>query len=264
MSKQIIFHDEARRLLKRGIDKVADAVRITIGPKGRNVILDKGYGTPTITNDGVTIAKEISLKDKIENMGAEIMKEVASKTKDLAGDGTTTAVILAQAIINEGLKKTTLGTNPMGIRLGIEAGASEVVNTLKALAKPLKSKQEIEQVATIAAESEEYGRIIAEAVNKVGEDGVVTVEESQAFSVESELVEGMQFDRGYVSPYMVTDAERMEADYHDSLLLIYDKKISTIKEILPLLDKLLQSGKKDLVIIAEDVDGEALATLVVN
>ncbi len=264
MSKQIIFDEQARAALKRGIDQVANAVRVTIGPKGRNVILDKGYGTPMITNDGVTIAKEITLKDKVENMGAEIVKDVAQKTNDIAGDGTTTAVILTQALVSEGFKKTTLGVNAMGVKAGIEAAAREVVIVLKALAKPINSKQEIKQIATISAESEEFGGIIAEAIDKVGKDGVVTVEESQSFTVESELVEGMQFDKGYLSPYMVTDAERMEASYEDPLILITDKKISTVKEILPLLEKLAQSGKKELVIIAEEVDGEALATLVVN
>lgn len=264
MSKQIIFGDNARKALKRGIDQVADAVRITIGPKGRNVILDKGYGTPTITNDGVSIAKEITLKDKVENMGAEIIKDVAQKTNDTAGDGTTTAVVLAQAIMSEGFKKTTLGVNAMGIKLGIEHATREVVQALRDLAKPIKNKEEIKQVAIISAESEEFGGIIAEAIEKVGKNGVVTVEESQTFGVESELVEGMQFEKGYSSPYMITDAERMEAVYREPLILLTDKKISSIKDILPLLEKLAQSGKKDLVIIADDVDGEALTTLVVN
>lgn len=264
MSKQIIFGDNARKLLKSGIDQVADAVKITIGPKGRNVVFDKGYGAPTITNDGVSIAKEITLKDKIGNMGAEIIKDVASKTNDAAGDGTTTAVVLTQAIIEEGFKKTSLGVNAMGIRHGIEAATREVVSALKAIAKPIKNKEEIKQVATISAESAEFGTIIAEAIDKVGKDGVVTVEESQSFGVESELVEGMQFDKGYVSPYMITDGDRMEAEYGDALILLTDKKISSIKEILPLLEKLAQAGKKELVIIADDIDGEAMATLVVN
>jgi chaperonin GroEL len=264
MSKQIIFGDKTRRSLKIGIDKVADAVKVTIGPKGRNVVLDKGFGTPIITNDGVSIAKEISLSDKIENMGAEIIKEVATKTNDIAGDGTTTAIVLTQAIMTEGLKRTTLGVNTMGVKLGIEAAADAVIKELKAMAKPIKSKAEIAQVATISAENAEFGEIIANAIDKVGKDGVVTVEESQSFGVESEFVEGMQFDRGYISPYMVTDGERMEADYDDPQILITDKKISSIKEILPLLEKLAQTGKKELVIIAEDIDGEALATLVVN
>lgn len=264
MSKQIIFNDQARQLLKSGIDKVASAVRVTIGPKGRNVVIDKGYGAPMITNDGVTIAKEISLKDKIENMGAELVKEVASKTNDTAGDGTTTAVILTQALVEQGFKKTTLGVNAMGIRLGIEAAAVEVVKALRTLAKPIKGLGETKQVATISAESEEFGEIIADAIDKVGKDGVVTVEESQSFTVESELVEGMQFDKGYASPYMITDPDRMEAEYQDPLILITDKKLSAVKDILPVLEKVATSGKKELVIIAEDIDGEALATLVVN
>ncbi|MFA5736911.1 MAG: chaperonin GroEL [Candidatus Paceibacterota bacterium] len=264
MAKQITFNDDARKALKRGIDQVANAVKITIGPKGRNAVLDKGYGAPTITNDGVSIAKEITLTDKVENMGAEIIKDVASKTNDIAGDGTTTAVILTQAIVEEGFKKTTLGVNAMGVKAGIEAAAAKVVKELKTMAKPIKDKNEIVQVATISAESEEFGKIIADAIEKVGKDGVVTVEESQSFEVESEFVEGMQFDKGYVSPYMITDAERMEAVYEDSAILITDKKISTIKEILPLLEKLASAGRKELVIIADDVDGEALTTFVVN
>ncbi len=264
MAKQILYGDEARQAIKRGVDAVASAVKITIGPKGRNVILDKGFGAPTITNDGVSIAKEITLKNRVENLGAEIIKDVAGKTNDMAGDGTTTAVVLAQAIIEEGFKKTTLGANAMGVRLGIEAAAREVVEALKSMAKPIKSSEEIRQVAAISAESEEFGAIIAEAIEKVGKDGVVTVEESQSFGVESELVEGMQFDKGYVSPYMITDSERMEAVYNDASILITDRKISSIKDILPLLEKLAQTGKKELVIIAEDVDGEALPTLVLN
>lgn len=264
MSKQIHFGDDARALLKTGIDKVADTVKVTIGPKGRNVMIDKGYGAPMITNDGVSISKDITLSNKIENMGAEMIKDVASKTNDNAGDGTTTSVVLAQALINEGLKKTTLGVNTMGVRLGMEACADEVVKALKAMAKPIKSKEEIMQVATISAESAEFGKIIADAIDKVGKDGVVTVEESQSFNVESELIEGMQFDKGYASPYMITDGERMEAEYNDSYILITDKKISSIKEILPLLEGLAGAGKKELVIIADDVDGEALTTLVLN
>lgn len=264
MAKQIIFDDSARKALKKGIDKVANAVKVTIGPKGRNVVLDKGYGAPTITNDGVSIAKEITLADKVENMGAEIVKEVASKTNDIAGDGTTTAVVLTQAIADEGFKKTTLGVNAMGVKLGIEAASAAVVEELRKMAKPIKNKEEIKQVATISAESEEFGEIIADAIDKVGKDGVVTVEESQSFGVESEVVSGMQFDKGYASPYMITDTERMEAEYSDAHILITDKKISSIKDIVPLLEKLAQTGKKDLVIIAEDVEGEAMATLVVN
>lgn len=264
MSKQIIFNEDARKALKKGVDAVSDAVKITIGPRGRNVILDKGYGAPTITNDGVTIAKDISLKNKFENMGAEIAKEVASKTNDVAGDGTTTSVILTQAIVAEGMKYTTMGVSAMGIKSGIESATSEIVAALKDIAKPIKSKDEIRQVATISAESEEIGKKIADTIDKVGKDGVVTVEESQSVGIDSEVTMGLQFDKGYVSPYMITDAERMEAEYNDPLVLITDKKISTIKEILPLLESMAQSGKKELVIIADDVDGEALATFVVN
>jgi chaperonin GroEL len=264
MAKQILFNAEARKALKAGIDKVADAVKITLGPRGRNVVLDRGYGTPTITNDGVSIAKDITLPDKFENMGAEIIKEVATKTNELAGDGTTTAIVLMQAIIAEGVKQTAMGVNAMGIKLGIESAKTEVVHALKALAKPIKSKEEIMQVATISAESAEIGRIIADTIDKVGKDGVVTVEESQSFGVDREIVEGFDFDKGYVSPYMITNPDRMEAEYRDVPVLLTDKKISSIKEILPLLEKLAQSGKKDLVIIADDVDGEALTTFVLN
>ncbi len=264
MSKQIIYGNDAREALKRGVDKVANAVKITIGPKGRNVIIDKGYGAPIITNDGVTIAKEITLTDKIENMGAEIVKDVANKTNEMAGDGTTTAVVLTQAIVEGGFKKTSLGANAMGVRLGIEYATKDVVAALVAMAKPIKSKQEVVQVATISAESEEFGKIIADAIDKVGKDGVVTVEESQSFTVESEIVEGMQFDKGYSSPYMITNSDRMEAEYQDPMILITDKKITSIKDILPLLEKIVATGRKELVIIADDLDGEALATLVVN
>jgi len=264
MSKQIIFNEQARKALKRGVDIVADTVKITIGPRGRNVVLDKGYGGPTITNDGVSIAKEITLKDKFENMGAEIVKEVAQKTNDSAGDGTTTSVILTQAIVAEGMKQTTMGVNAMGVKFGIEKATERVVQALKDIAKPIKTKDEIRQVASISAESEEIGKIIADTIDKVGKDGVVTVEESQSFGVESEIAQGLEFDKGYVSPYMITDAERMEAKFEDPAILITDKKISGVKEILPLLEKLAQTGKKELVIIAEEVEGEALATFVVN
>ena len=264
MAKKILYNEDARKALKRGVDAVADAVKLTLGPRGRNVVLDKGYGSPTITNDGVSIAREITIKDKFENMGAEIAKEVASKTNDVAGDGTTTATILVQAIVSEGLKQTTMGMNAMGIRQGIEAAAKDVVKALKAIAKPIKSDEEVKQVATISAESEELGEIIANTIKKVGKDGVVTVEESQSTELESEIVEGIQFDKGYVSAYMITNPERMEAEFRDPAILVTDKKISTVKEILPLLEQLAQTGKKDLVIIAEDVDGEALATFVVN
>jgi chaperonin GroEL len=264
MSKQILFGDEARKALKRGVDKVSDAVKITIGPKGRNVVLDKGYGSPIITNDGVSIAKDITLPNKFENLGAEIVKEVATKTNDIAGDGTTTSVILTQAIISEGLKQTTLGLGVMGIRMGIEQATTDVVSALKSISKPIKTKDEIRQIAVISAESEEIGKIIAETIDKVGKDGVVTVEESPSFGVESEVVEGMEFDKGYVSAYMVTNGDRMEAEYKDAPILITDKKISAIKDILPLLEKVAGTGKKDLVIIADDVDGEALTTFVLN
>src|SRR3990167_4647013 len=264
MAKQILFNEKARSALKAGVDKVADAVKITLGPRGRNVVYDRGYGSPMITNDGVSIAKEITLPDKFENMGAEIVKEVASKTNDIAGDGTTTAVVLTQAIVSEGMKQVAMGLNAMGLRRGIEKAAEEAVKALRDMAKPIKGKNEIRQVATISAESEEIGKIIAETIEKVGKDGVVTVEESQSFGVESEVVEGLEFDKGYASPYMITNGERMEASYKDALILVTDKKITAINDILPLLEKVVQTGKKDLVIIADDVEGEALTTFVVN
>jgi len=264
MAKQVIFDEAVRSALKRGVDIVAAAVKVTLGPKGRNVALDKSWGGPTITNDGVSIAKEITLADKFENMGASIVKEVATKTNDKAGDGTTTAVVLTQAIIHEGLKRTALGANAMMVRRGIEAAARDAVDELKKMAREVKGKNDIRQVAMIAAESEELGKIIADTVEKVGKDGVVTVEESQSFGIDSDFVDGMEFDKGYVSAYMITNAERMEAESKDASILITDKKISTVKDILPLLEKLAQSGKRDLVIIADDVDGEALATFVVN
>ena len=264
MAKQILFDEKARQAIKRGIDQLAAAVKITLGPKGRNVALGKSFGGPQITNDGVTIAKEIELEDKFENMGAELVKEVASKTNDAVGDGTTTSVILAQALIHEGLKYATAGVNVIGLRQALEEGRDEVVKILKQLAKPVKKKEEVIQVAAISAESEELGKIIAEAIEKVGKDGAVTVEESQGTGIEKEVVEGMQFDRGYVSPYMVTNAERMETVLDDPYILITDKKISSIQDILPLLEKLVKTGKKEVVIVAEDVGGDALATLVVN
>lgn len=264
MAKQIIFNEEARQKLKGGINILADAVRVTLGPKGRNVVLDKGFGGPTITNDGVTIAKEIELEDKFENMGAQLIKEVATKTNDAAGDGTTTATILAQAIVNEGLKMVAAGANPMAIRRGIEKASASAVEALKKNAKTISGKEEISQVASISANSKEIGELIAEVIDMVGRDGVITVEQSQTLGLEKEVVEGMQFDQGYISPYMVTDTARMEAFIENPFILITDKKISAISEILPLLESISQSGKKDLVIIAEDVDGEALATLVVN
>lgn len=264
MAKQILFNREARESLKRGVDKVANAVRVTIGPRGRNVVLDKGYGAPTITNDGVTIAKDISLKDKFENMGAEIVKEVASKTNDTAGDGTTTSVIITQALVEMGFKRSLAGTNSMGVRRGIEEAVTDAIDTLRKMSKPIKTDDEVRQVATIAAESEGIGTIIANTIKKIGKDGVVTVEESQTFGVDSEIVEGLEFDKGYLSPYMITNTERMEAEYRDPAILVTDKKISVIKDVLPILEKLAASGKKDLVIIAEDVDGEALTTFIVN
>ena len=264
MSKQIEYQEDARKKLKAGADKLANAVKVTIGPKGRNVVLDKGFGAPTITNDGVTIAKEIELEDKIENLGAEIVKEVAEKTNDVAGDGTTTAVVLAQRIISEGLKNVAAGANPLAIKRGIEKGVNQIVEELKRIKKEITTKEEKAQVATISAESEEIGNLIAEAMDEVGKDGVITVEESKGFGLQKEIVKGLQFDRGYASPYMITDSERMEAVYEDPYILITDKKISALSDILPILEKIAKSGKKELVIIADDVDGEALATLVVN
>ncbi|MDO8561842.1 MAG: chaperonin GroEL [bacterium] len=264
MAKKVLFDEDVRSALKRGVDVVAGAVRVTLGPRGRNVALDKSWGGPTITNDGVTIAKEITLADKFENMGASIVKEVASKTNDKAGDGTTTAVVLTQAIVHEGLKRTAMGANAMIVRRGIEAAAKDAVAALQAMARPVKGKADIRQVASISAESEELGKTIADTVEKVGKDGVVTVEESQSLGIESDFVEGMEFDKGYVSAYMITNPERMEAEMRDASIFITDRKISTVKDILPLLEKLAQTGKKDLCIIADDVDGEALATFVVN
>lgn len=255
---------DARKKIKLGIDKVADTVKTTLGPRGRNVILDKGYGSPTITNDGVSIAKEIDLGDKFENIGAQLVKEVASKTNDVAGDGTTTSTVMAQALIGEGLKFVETGMNPIEIRRGMEAAKNDVVEILKKNSKKIGSKSEIEQVATISAESEEMGKVIAQVMDEVGKDGVITVEESQTFGFEKEIVEGMNFDKGYISPYMITDIEGQKAELKEPYILITDKKISSIAEILPLLEKIAGSGKKEMAIIAEDVDGEALATLVVN
>lgn len=250
--------------MKTGADKLANAVKITLGPKGRNVVLEKGFGSPTITNDGVTIAKEIELEDKIENLGAEIVKEVAEKANSVAGDGTTTAVVLAQAIISEGIKNVEAGANPLALRLGIEKGVAKVVEALRKMSKQISTKEEKAQVATISAEDLEIGNLIAEAMEEVGNDGVITVEESKTFGIQKEIVKGLQFDRGYISPYMITNTERMEAAYEDPYILITDKKISSVQEILPVLEKVVQAGKKELVIIADDVDGEALATLLVN
>jgi len=264
MAKQILFNEKARAKLKAGVDKMADTVKITLGPKGRAVILDKGYGSPTITLDGVTIAKEIELKDRIENIGAELIKEVASKTNDIAGDGTTTATLLAQIFINEGLKNVTSGVDPIAMRRGMDKAYEEVLKALKELAQKISSKEEIAQVATISARDPEVGKLIADVIEQVGKDGVVTVEESQTLGLTKELVEGLQFDRGYISAYMVTNQERMETVMENPYILVTDQKISTITSLLPLLEKLVQSGKKDLVIIADDIDGEALTTLVLN
>ncbi|MEI6478264.1 MAG: chaperonin GroEL [bacterium] len=264
MAKQLIFSEDARGSLRRGVNILADSVKVTLGPKGRNVVLDKSYGSPIITNDGVTIAKEIELEDKFENMGAQLIKEVASKTNDIAGDGTTTATVLAQAMINEGLKNVAAGANPMVIRHGIEKGVALIVERLRANSKQVKGKQEIANVATISAGDAEVGSLIAEVMEKVGRAGVITVEEGQTFGYASEVVEGMQFDNGYIAPYMVTDPQRMEAVYSDAMILVTDKKISSIQEILPLLEAMAGAGKKNLVIIAEDVDGDALTTLILN
>ncbi|MFC1632566.1 chaperonin GroEL [Patescibacteria group bacterium] len=264
MAKQIKFNEEARQSIKAGVDKLAEAVKVTLGPKGRNVLLDKGFGAPTITNDGVTIAKEIELEDKFENLGAQLVMEVATKTNDAAGDGTTTATLLAQSIITEGLKNVTAGTNPMPMRQGIEKGVAAVTAELQNISKPVSTKEEIAQVASISADNDEVGKLIAEVMDQVGNDGVVTVEESQTFGLDKEVVEGMQFDNGYMSPYMITDTDRMEAVFEDAHVLITDKKISAIQDILPVLEKVAQAGHKNFVIIAEDIEGEALATLIVN
>jgi len=264
MSKMIVFSDEAREKIRDGVNKLADTVKVTLGPKGRSVVLEKGFGAPTITNDGVTIAKAIELEDKYENMGAQLVKEVASKTNDVAGDGTTTATILAQAMINEGVKYVAAGANPIQIRLGIEKATAAIVATIEKNSKKISKKEEIAQVATVSAGNENIGNMIAEVMDKVGKDGVVTVEESNTMGMETDVVEGMQFDNGYISQYMITEAASMKATLENPYILITDKKISSIQEILPLLEKIAQSGKKDIVIIAEDIDGEALATLVVN
>lgn len=264
MAKQIIYDEKARGALKRGVDQLANAVKVTLGPKGRNVVIEKSYGGPIITKDGVTVAKEIELEDKFENIGAELVKEVASKTNDSAGDGTTTATVLAQAMIAEGLKMVSSGVSPIELRQGIEKKVALIVANLKKMSKSISSKEEIAQVASISANDKEIGNIIAEAMEAVGKDGVITVEEGQSFGVVKEVVEGMQFDKGYVSGYMVTNSETMKAEFNEPYILITDKKISSVQEILPLLEKVAQSGKKDLVIIADEIEGEALATFVVN
>ncbi len=264
MAKQIIFTEQARASLKRGVDKLADSVSTTLGPKGRNVALDKKFGAPTVTHDGVTVAKEIELEDPFENMGAQLLKEAATKTNDIAGDGTTTATVLAQAIVNEGLKNVAAGANPMLLKRGIEAATEAISAHILAQATPISTKEEIAQVASVSAQDSEIGNLIAEVMDKVGKDGVVTVEESKGLEFETEYVEGMQFDRGYISPYFVSNPEVMEAAIEEPYILIYDKKISAAQDIVPILEKIVQVGKRDLVIIAEDVDGEALATLVLN
>jgi chaperonin GroEL len=264
MAKKILFNEKARNKLLSGINKLANAVRITLGPKGRAVVLDKGYGVPTITRDGVSIAKEIELEDKIENLGAELIKEVASKTNDTAGDGTTTATLLAQILINEGLKNVAAGVDPIGMKNGMEKAIDFVLKELREISKPVSGKEDYENVATISARDPEIGKLIAEVIDKVGKDGVVTVEEGQTVGITYELAEGMQFDRGYISPYMITNPERMEAVLEEPLILITDKKISNIQELVPLLERIVQGRKRPILIIAEDVEGEALATLILN
>ncbi|HET9543805.1 MAG TPA: chaperonin GroEL, partial [Acidimicrobiales bacterium] len=263
MPKQLLFSAEARRSLEAGVDKLANVVRVTLGPKGRNVVLDKKWGAPTITNDGVTIAKEIELEDHNENLGAQLAKEVATKTNDVAGDGTTTATVLAQALVHEGLRNVAAGANPMGLKRGMEKATEAVAEAIRNQAREIESQEEIASVAAISAQDAEIGKTIAEAMDKVGKDGVITVDESQTFGMELEFTEGMQFDKGYISPYFVTDQERMEAVLEDPYILIANSKISSAQQLLPVLEKVVQSGKA-LIVVAEDVDGEALATLVVN
>ena len=263
MAKQLLYGEDARKALQAGIDKLSNTVKITLGPKGRNVVLDKKYGAPLITNDGVTIAKEIELEDPFENMGAQLVKEVSTKTNDIAGDGTTTATLLAQALVNEGMKNVAAGANPMTVKKGIQKAVDAAVKALKENAKPVQSSSDIARIATVSAADENVGNLIAEAMEKVSADGVITVEESKTAETSCDVVEGMQFDRGYISPYMVTDTDKMEAVIDDAFILITDKKITNIQEILPLLEQILQAGKK-LVIVAEDVEGEALATILVN
>ena len=262
-AKEIIFREDARRALERGVNTISDAVRITLGPKGRNVVLEKKFGSPTITNDGVTIAREIELEDQFENLGAQLLKEVATKTNDIAGDGTTTATVLAQAIIREGMKNVAAGANPIIMKKGIEKAVARAVEEIRKMAKPIESKEAIAQVASISAADSTIGDLIADAMDKVGNDGVITVEESKTMATTLEVVEGMNFDRGYISPYMVTDSEKMEAVLDEPYILITDKKISAIADVLPILEKVVQAGKP-LFLIADDVEGEALATLVVN
>jgi chaperonin GroEL len=264
MAKQLVFDEEARRSLKKGIDTLAGAVKSTLGPKGRNVALDKKFGAPSVTHDGVTVAKEIELENKFENMGAQLLKEAATKTNDVAGDGTTTATVLAQAIVNEGLKNLAAGANPMQLKQGIDKGTEAVVEYIRKMAIPVEGKKEIAQIASISAADEQIGELIADVMDKVGKDGVITVEESRGINFETEYVEGMQIDKGYISPYFVTNSEKMEASLENPYILITDKKVSAVQDILPLIEKIVQQGKREIVIIAEDVDGEALPTLVVN
>jgi chaperonin GroEL len=264
MPKQLVFSEEARRSLKRGVDKLADAVSTTLGPKGRNVALDKKFGAPTVTHDGVTVAKEIELEDPYENMGAQLLKEAATKTNDIAGDGTTTATVLAQTIVNEGLKNVAAGANPMLLKRGIDVATDRVAKAIREMAVDINTKEEIASVAAISAQDVEIGNLIAEVMDKVGKDGVITVEESRGLEFETEYVEGMQFDRGYISPYFITQPDTMEAVINEPYILIHEKKISAAQDIVPILEKLVQIGRRELVIIAEDVDGEALATLVLN
>ena len=264
MAKEIHFNTESRENLRKGVDILANAVKVTLGPKGRNVILDKKFGAPTVTKDGVSVAKEIELKDPVENMGAQLVKEVASKTADDAGDGTTTATVLAQAIFNTGIKNVAAGANPMDLKRGIDKAVQEVVKNLQSQSKDIKDSSEISQVATVSANNDhEIGKMIADAMDKVGKDGVITVEEAKGTETEVKTVEGMQFDRGYLSPYFVTNSDKMEAELENPYILIYDKKISAMKELLPVLEAVSQTGKP-LLIIAEDIEGEALATIVVN
>ena len=263
-AKDLIFDAEARRQLKSGIDALANAVKVTLGPRGRNVAIDKKWGAPTVTHDGVTVAKEIELENHFQNMGAQMLKQAATKTNDVAGDGTTTATVLAQSIVTEGLRNLAAGANPMLMKRGIDAATQAVVAEIKKLSTPLKGHADIEHIAAVSANDPEIGRLLAEAMDKVGRDGVITVEEGKSLKLEVEYTEGMQFDRGYISPYFITDSARMEAAIDEPYILITDKKISAITDIVPVLEKLVQTGRKELIIISEDVDGEALATLVVN
>ena len=264
MAKQIIFEEKLRESIKRGIDKLSNTVKVTLGPKGRAVVLEKSYGSPTITRDGVTIAKEIELQDHFENIGAQLVKEVASKTGDIAGDGTTTATLLAQTMAQEGLKNVSAGIDPIGMKKGIDEALKVVLKELKSISKPVSSREEVANIATISSRDEQVGKLVAEIIDEVGKDGVVTVEESKSVGLTKEIVKGLQFDQGYVSPYMVTNPEKMEAVLEDAYVLVTDQKISSVNDFLPLLEKIVQSGKKNLVIIADDIEGEALATLVVN